>query len=85
MLHADARPPRWPRMLSRLARAGEITATFTIGNRVGVQKKTITVVTDDQQEPTMLNLTATIPRLLEVQPTFLFWSANDTIEPKQLR
>lgn len=63
---------------------GEITATFTIGNRIGVQKKTITVVTDDQPEPTLLTLTATIPQLLEVQPTFLFWSVNDTLEPKTI-
>jgi hypothetical protein len=63
---------------------GEITATFTIGNRMGVQKKTITVVTDDQPEPTLLTLTATIPQLLEVQPTFLFWSANDKLEPKTI-
>jgi len=64
--------------------SGEITATFTIGNRIGTQKKTITVVTDDQPEPTLLTLNATIPQLLEVQPTFLFWSVNDTLEPKTI-
>lgn len=64
--------------------SGEITATFTIGNRMGVQKKTITVVTDDQPDPTLLTLTATIPQLLEVQPTFLFWSATDKLEPKTI-
>ncbi len=42
--------------------SGEITATFTIGNRVGTQKKTITVMTDDQKEPTLLKLKATIPQ-----------------------
>jgi DNA-binding XRE family transcriptional regulator len=63
---------------------GEITATFTIGNRIGVQKKTITVVTDDQPDPTLLTLTATIPQLLEVQPTFVFWSATDKLEPKTI-
>ena len=65
--------------------SGEITATFTIGNRMGVQMKTITVVTDDQPEqPTLLHLKATIPQLLEIMPTFLFWSANDTLEPKTI-
>jgi DNA-binding XRE family transcriptional regulator len=63
---------------------GEITATFTIGNRIGVQKKTITVVTDDQPDPTLLTLSATIPQLLEVQPTFLFWSVNDTLDAKTI-
>jgi len=31
-----------------------------------------------------LTLTVTIPQLLEVQPTFLFWSVNDTLEPKTI-
>src|SRR5688500_11610861 len=31
---------------------GEITATFNIGDRTGVQMKTITVETDDPQNPT---------------------------------
>jgi hypothetical protein len=61
---------------------GEITATFNIGGRAGVQTKTITVTTDDQAQPTVLRLTATIPKLLEVQPIFLFWSANDVLKPK---
>ena len=64
--------------------SGEITATFTIGNRLGVQKKTITVVTDDTTEPTLLTLNATIPQLLEISPTFLFWSVNDTLEAKSI-
>ena len=65
--------------------SGEITATFTIGNRTGVQTKTITVVTDDQpEEPTVLKLKATIPQLLQIAPTFLFWSANDVLDPKTI-
>ena len=65
--------------------SGEITATFTIGNRTGVQTKTITVVTDDQpEEPTVLKLKATIPQLIQISPTFLFWSANDVLDPKTI-
>ncbi len=65
--------------------SGEITATFTIGNRTGVQMKTITVVTDDQpEEPTVLKLKATIPQLLQISPTFLFWSASDVLDPKTI-
>lgn len=65
--------------------SGEITATFNIGNRTGVQAKTITVVTDDQpEEPTVLKLKATIPQLLQISPTFIFWSANDVLDPKTI-
>jgi hypothetical protein len=65
--------------------SGEITATFNIGGRSGVQTKTITVVTDDQPEqPTTLKLVATIPQLLEIKPIFLFWSATDVLNPKTI-
>lgn len=63
--------------------SGEIVATFNIGDRWGVQNKTISVMTDeDQGQPTVLKLTATIPRLLEIAPAFIYWSANDVIKPK---
>ncbi len=63
--------------------SGEITATFTIGDRTGVQKKNITVQTDaDEGHPTVLKLTATIPTLLEIHPVFVYWSAKDELKPK---
>lgn len=65
--------------------SGEITATFNIGDRTGVQNKTITVRTDDSPDAaTILRLTATIPSLLELQPIFLFWSATDLLQPKTI-
>jgi len=65
--------------------SGEITATFNIGDRSGVQNKTITVMTDQQPEqPTILKLRATIPQLLQVTPVFVFWSANDVLDPKKI-
>jgi hypothetical protein len=65
--------------------SGEITATFNIGSRIGVQNKTISVMTDaDAGQPTILKLTATIPRLLEIQPMFLYWPANDLLKPKTI-
>ncbi len=63
--------------------SGEIVATFTIGDRSGVQTKSITVRTDDQPEQaTILRLKATIPQVLTVAPVFLFWSAKDDLIPK---
>ena len=65
--------------------SGEITATFHIGDRYGVQNKTISVQTDEQpQAMTVLKLQATIPQLLQVAPTFLFWTANDVLDPKTI-
>jgi hypothetical protein len=64
---------------------GEITATFNIGDRTGVQMKTITVETDDPQSPTtVLTLKATIAQLLELQPAFVFWQAGEEAKPKTI-
>ena len=65
--------------------SGEITATFNIGDRAGVQTKTISVMTDEEASaPTILKLKATIPQLLQVAPTFIYWSANDVLNPKTI-
>jgi hypothetical protein len=64
---------------------GEITATFNIGDRTGVQTKTVTVETDDPKTPQMvLTFKATIAQLLELQPTFVFWQANEAPQPKTI-
>ena len=65
--------------------SGEITATFNIGDRSGVQNKTITVMTDDTPgQPTILKLTATIQQLLQVAPLFVYWPAGDALGPKTI-
>src|SRR5213080_4647169 len=55
---------------------GEITATFNIGGRTGIQVKTVTVQTDDPDpahSTTQLTLKAVIPQLLALQPMFVTW------------
>lgn len=65
--------------------SGEIVATFTIGDRSGVQSKTITVMTDDQPgQAKILRLKATIPQLITVAPIFIHWSEKDLLEPKTI-
>lgn len=64
--------------------SGEITATFTIGDRSGVQNKTITVMTDTPGDATILRLTATIPSLLSIQPVFIYWAPDDVLTPKTI-
>lgn len=64
---------------------GEIIATFHIGDRSGEQTKTIQVRTDEPNaEGTVLKLKATIPRLLEYTPTFLYWRRGEEPAPKTI-
>ena len=64
---------------------GEITATFSIGDRTGLQQKTITVETDDAQKPvTVLTLKAMISQLLELQPSMVFWQSGEDPKPKTI-
>jgi uncharacterized protein DUF1573 len=64
---------------------GEITATFTIGDRTGLQVKTVTVDTDDPQKPqTVLTLKATIAQALEVQPNLVYWQTGEDPKPKTI-
>lgn len=64
---------------------GEITATFTIGDRTGTQVKTVTVETDDPANPkTVLTLRTIIPQQLEITPTFVFWKQGDKPDPKTI-
>lgn len=64
---------------------GEIKATFNIGDRTGMQMKTITVETDDPQNPTtVLTLKANIAQLLELQPAFVFWQSGEEAKPKTI-
>jgi len=65
--------------------SGEIVATFNIGDRTGEQTKTIQVRTDEPNaQGTALTLKATIPRLLEYTPAFLYWRLGEEHAPKTI-
>ena len=65
--------------------SGEIVATFNIGNRSGEQTKTINVRTDDTANPAMvLKLKASIPKLLDYSPAFLYWRRGEEHKPKTI-
>jgi hypothetical protein len=64
---------------------GEITATFNIGDRTGLQVKTVTVETEDPTSPkTVLTLRTIIPQQLEISPTFVFWKQGEKPDPKTI-
>jgi hypothetical protein len=47
--------------------------------------KTITVETDDPKAPqTVLTFKATIAQVLDLQPTFVFWQANEPAQAKTI-
>src|SRR6202040_3844570 len=58
---------------------GEVTATFNIGDRTGMQVKTVTVQTDDPDpahSTMLLTLKADITAALEAKPPFVFWQGG---------
>jgi len=64
---------------------GEVTATFKIGGRTGVQQKSVTVETDDPSQPvTNLLLKAVIAQALEIVPSFVFWETGEAPKPKKI-
>jgi hypothetical protein len=64
---------------------GEIVATLKTGDRIGQQVKTVTVETDDPKQPqTVLTMKANIAQLLDLQPQFVFWTANEDPKPKTI-
>jgi hypothetical protein len=66
---------------------GEITATFNIGERTGMQVKNVTVQTDDPDPAralTTLTLKTMIPQLLEIQPTLVYWQGGEKPNPKSI-
>jgi hypothetical protein len=66
---------------------GDITATFNIGDRTGMQMKTVTVQTDDPnptQATTILTLKANITPALEIKPMFVYWTSGEEPKPKKI-
>ncbi len=60
--------------------AGVISARFSVGDRVGVYQRSITVVTDDDTPPQRLNVQIDVPELAAVTPRVLNWSTNVAVE-----
>jgi uncharacterized cupredoxin-like copper-binding protein len=65
--------------------SGELTATFTIGGRTGMQQKVVSVQTDHPEQPMVnLVLSANIQQALTLQPTFIFWEQGQPAKAKQI-
>jgi hypothetical protein len=65
---------------------GEITARFEVGNRTGLRRNTIQVLTNDPMEPsTTLTYAVTIPTLVTIAPRLVHWRAGEAPEKKAVR
>jgi len=65
---------------------GKIKASFTVGERVGLQSKTIVVRTDDKSSNEVeLTINVTIPELLKMNPRVLLWDVGSTAQPKSIQ
>jgi hypothetical protein len=63
--------------------SGDVEAQFNIGQRTGVQEKTISVDTDDPKESkVLLALKVFIPDLYDLKPSFISWKVGDKSLPK---
>lgn len=61
---------------------GRITATFTIGERTGLQDIPIVVKLAGESERVKLSLIAHIPEFMTVTPQLLYWQVGEAPEPK---
>lgn len=57
--------------------SGEVKVTFLVKGRIGLQRKTVDVVTDDAENPkTTLTLTTLISQPVQIAPTVLLWKTG---------
>lgn len=65
--------------------SGKIAATFLLGQRTGVQEKTILVTTDDpSQRQVALKLRVNLPQLAELSPRLVYWKQGESPTPKTI-
>ena len=63
---------------------GEILARFNIGDRRGVNSKSIRVAIKGEPEPTVLTLVVTIPEPARITPAMLVWEKGEAGKAKTI-
>jgi hypothetical protein len=64
--------------------AGLIKAKFTVGDRMGLYVRTITVLTDEPGDPVRLSLEINVPSLAELRPRSVSWQVNEPAGEKSV-
>ena len=62
--------------------SGRISARFTLGDRLGVYERTITVTTDEATEPVSLHVQLDVPELASLTPRSIDWKLNGEAESR---
>ncbi|MDD3180998.1 MAG: DUF1573 domain-containing protein [Opitutaceae bacterium] len=64
---------------------GRINTRFTIGDRVGLYERAISVQTDDDPaHPVRLILRVTVPELIDIAPRLIYWHTGEAVAEKTL-
>ncbi|MDR1497778.1 MAG: DUF1573 domain-containing protein [Puniceicoccales bacterium] len=63
---------------------GKIKIVFTVGERIGLQRKTITIKTSDGREQAVFFQT-TVPVIMQLTPAFVLWRKGSAAEAKVVR
>lgn len=78
--------PQLEQRLYAPGESGKIRAVFTIGERIGLQEKSIMVSTAQPDvSSTALMLRVAIPTLFEVKPYFVIWNLNEPPTAKSIQ
>ena len=64
--------------------SGDIVARYTVGSHVGLQTKTIAVITSASDEPTILTLAVQIPEILRITPPYVTWKHDEATTAKHI-
>ena len=73
-----------PKMTIGPGERSEIKTRFNIGNRRGLQTKTVTVHIKGEAEPVILSLVVSIPELVKMLPQMVAWQLGETPKPKTI-
>jgi len=72
-------------MLYAPGETGVIKGSFAVGDRRGLQQKSITVLTKDLGQPSIkLGLSLEIPNMVTIKPGLLLWRLGDDPAPKKM-
>lgn len=64
--------------------AGEIRARFTVGDRLGLYERVITVVTDEPGDPVRLMLRIEVPEIATAAPRSVTWKMGEPAAEKMV-
>lgn len=64
--------------------SGLIKATFTVGDRIGLYERIVTVVTDEPDSPVRLLLQIEVPATALLEPLNVVWQLKETVAEKSI-